>query len=71
MSKLSVERIAEHEEIDEREEHRRDDQDGLTPQRQIGALADRRDPEERAHRPARRPRSVLALHQSPRRPRPV
>src|SRR5262249_18696596 len=71
MAELSVERVAENEQIDEREEHRRDHQDRLAPERQIGALADRRDPEERPHQAARRPRSFFAPLHSPRSPRPV
>ena len=53
---LSVEGVAENREIDDRKEHRRNDQDRLAPEGQIGALADGEDSEQGETRPARDPR---------------
>src|SRR5262249_62056655 len=70
MAKLPVHGVAEHEEVDERKDHRRDDQNRLSPESQVSALTDRRDAQEDPKQGTDAPRSLLVCHAS-RRPRPV
>src|SRR5262249_42000954 len=49
----TVHRVAEDQQVDDREHHRRDEEHGLAPQRQEGALADREDAQHREEGSAR------------------
>jgi len=55
IDELAVQGIAEDGEVHERKEHRRDDEHRLPPQRQVRALADGEDPEQRESGPPRDP----------------
>ena len=70
LHELAVQRVSEDEQVDEREEHRRDEQNRLPPESEVGALADRRDPENDEPQAARRGPPGFGLHPS-RNARPV
>ena len=59
VAQVAIQRVSEDDEVEDRKEHRGDDQDRLSPQRQVGALADGNDPEKREARPARNAANAL------------